>query len=105
MIRKSVLNFRSLQKGILGLKEDSIQRERILKNIIEKFDEKITCRLSTDERMKLMCSAKYQAVGNSRIKAELVVCFETKANEISVPVQGGEFILCYSNCKKENFVT
>jgi hypothetical protein len=76
-----------------------------LKIITEKFDEKITCRLSTDERMKLKSSSKNQAVGNNRIKAELVVCFETKANEISVSVQGGKFLLCYSNSKKEVFVT
>jgi hypothetical protein len=39
------------------------------------------------------------------IRAELVVCFETKANEISVPGKGGEFILSYPNSKKEIFVT
>jgi hypothetical protein len=55
--------------------------------------------------MKLKCASKNQAVGNNRIKAELVVCFETKANEISVPGQGGEFLLCYPNSKKEIFVT
>jgi hypothetical protein len=34
-----------------------------------------------------------------------VVCFETKANEISVPGKSGEFILSYPNSKKEIFVT
>jgi hypothetical protein len=30
-----------------------------------------------------------------------VVCFETKANEISVPGKGGEFLLSYPNSKNK----
>jgi hypothetical protein len=36
----------------------------------------------------------------NRIRAELVVCFETKTNEISVPGKGGVFLLSYPNSKK-----
>lgn len=38
--------------------------------------------------------------GNNRIKAELVIGLETKANEISVPGKRGEFLLGYPNSKK-----
>ena len=41
----------------------------------------------------------------NKIRVELVVCFETKANEISVPGKGGVFLLFYSNSKKDIFVT
>jgi hypothetical protein len=33
---------------------------------------------------------------------ELAVCFETKANKISVPLKGGEFLLSYPNYKKRD---
>jgi len=41
----------------------------------------------------------------NRITTELALCFETKANEISDPGKGGEFLLSYPNTKKEIFLT
>jgi len=52
-----------------------------------------------------MCVKEAGSAGTetNRITAELAVCFETKANEISVSGKGGELRLSYPNTKKEIF--
>ena len=107
--RKSVLNFRSLQKNILELKENSIQRQRILENFNRDiWRKKINCRLSTDERMKLKWASKKQAVRVRKQTGEglsLWYLSRQKLMRSQFLAKVGNFYSPIQILKKEIFVT